>query len=145
MNLLTADDGHVHLPYAKTMELLQSIKVEAIVLGTGKTEVYVFVDPLCPHSRKFMTMVSGNGAMLTKYKYYIFLYTIPRLKSEAVVEAIYASKDPVSTMLDIMVEKQEPVLGARSAQADKTVSDIASVALEMDVYKRPYIIVAGQE
>jgi len=144
--LLTAEEtqAHRHLSYDKTMALLHSIKGEAIVLGTGKTEVYVFVDPLCPHSRKFMTMVSRNGKMLTKYKYYIFLYSIPRLKSEAVVAAIYASEKPDDLLLKIMVDKQ--TLQTRTGgPACKTVADIAFVAGALDVYKRPYIIVAGQQ
>ena len=144
--LLAAENTreHVHLPYDKTMALLQSIKGEAIVLGTGKTDVYVFVDPLCPHSRKFMTMVSHNEKMLTKYKYYIFLYTIPRLKSQDVVAAIYASDKPADALVKIMVRKQT-LQTCAPGPAGQTVSDIATVAATLDVYKRPYIIVAGQQ
>jgi hypothetical protein len=144
--MLNADGSkkHVRLPYDETMALLQSIKGEAIVLGKGKTEVYVFVDPLCPHSRKFMTMVSRNEKMLTKYKYYIYLYSIPRLKSEATVAAIYASGKPADVLLRVMVGK-EGLKTEMPAAVCKPAADIAAVAKVLDVYKRPYLIVAGQE
>jgi hypothetical protein len=146
MALLHAEgpQKHIRLPYDKAMALLESIKSDAIVLGEGKTEVYVFVDPLCPHSRKFMTMVSGNASMLSKYRYYIYLYSIPRLKSEAVVSAIYASKKPAETLLRVMVGK-ETIPTDPSAPAAKAVSEIAAVAEKIDVYKRPYLIVAKQQ
>ena len=137
-------NGHRMLPYEKSMALLQGIRGEAIVLGGGKTEVYVFVDPLCPHSRKFMTMVSRSEQMLAKYKYYIFLYSIPRLRSEKVVSAIYASPKPSDVLLKVMVDKAPPPIDAGGGQAERTVADIAAVARELDVYKRPYVIVAGQ-
>ena len=145
--LLTADGGREHaaLPYAESVALLQGIRSDAIVLGEGKTEVYVFVDPLCPHSRKFMTMVSGNAKMLTKYKYYIFLYSIPRLRSEGVVSAIYTSEKPLDLLLKIMVDKQTPQTGTFDGRVGKTVADIAAVARALDVYKRPYIIVAVRQ
>ena len=124
---------------------MQGIRGEAIVLGGGKTDVYVFVDPLCPHSRKFMTMVSRSEKMLAKYKYYIFLYSIPRLKSETAVAAIYASEKPADELLKVMVGGQTPPSRMAGGQAGRTVADIAAVARELDVYKRPYLIVAGQQ
>jgi len=144
VTLSNADTSHTHLPYETTIALLKSIQGEAIVLGTGKTDVYVFVDPLCPHSRKFITMVSRNEAMLSKYRYYIYLYSIPRLKSEDVVLAIYASKSPADTLLQVMV-KRETIETCPDRAGERIVSDIAGVAEKLDVYKRPYLIVAAEQ
>lgn len=140
--LFAAEGAHGHLPYAKSIELVKSIQHEAIVLGSGDKAVYVFVDPLCPHSRKFISMVSRHPKMLSKYRYYIFLYSIPRLHSEATVAAIYASPDPVEALLEVMVDQK-----AMEGDVDVTrtlVSKIARIAEKIDVYKRPYLIMAKQ-
>lgn len=130
--------GHKHLPYDTSVQLLKSIQNDAIILGNGKKQIFVFVDPLCPHSRKFITMISKSSKMLSKYRYYIYLYRIPRLKSTDVVSAIYMSQNPLETLLHIMVDhKTDSTQGDESALAK--VSRIEAVAQEMDVYKRPYL------
>ena len=131
---------HKHLPYEITASLLQTIHNDAIVLGSGEKHVYVFIDPLCPHSRKFMRMVSTNPKMLSKYQYHLFLYTIPRLKSTEVISAVYVSEDPIEALLSIMVEeKVQYAKGNKSTQTK--VDKITLVAKEIDVYKRPFIFI----
>ncbi len=129
---------HTHLPYDISETLLKSIQNDAIVLGNGKIPIFVFVDPLCPHSRKFVTMVSKNPMMLSKYRYYIYLYSIPRLKSTDVVSAIYMSPYPREMLLQVMVEhKVNATHGDEETRA--RVARITSVAEKIDVYKRPYL------
>jgi arsenate reductase-like glutaredoxin family protein len=131
---------HKHLSYDASITLLQSIQNNAIVLGNGKKMVYVFIDPLCPHSRKFIKMVSENPIMLSKYQYHLFLYSIPRMKSTDVVSAIYMSKNSLGTLLSAMVDEDVHYdKGNDITQA--RVDRIAEVAQEMDVYKRPYIFI----
>lgn len=129
-----------HLTYDQSLSLLQAIHNDAIIFGSGKKHIYVFVDPLCPHSRKFITMVSENPKMLSKYKYYIFLYGIKRMKSSDVISAVYISKNPIETLLQIMVEeKVEYHKGDEIIK--RKVNRIATVAQKMNVYKRPYIFI----
>jgi len=131
---------HQHLSYEASVSLLQTIHNDAIVLGNGGKTVYVFIDPLCPHSRKFITMVSKNPTMLSKYQYHLFLYSIPRMKSTDVVSEIYRSEDPIGTLLEVMVE--EKVHDAKKDEITKSKVDrIATVAKEMNVNKRPYIFI----
>lgn len=133
-------EEHKHLSYEASVSLLKSIHKDALVLGNGEKTVYVFIDPLCPHSRKFIKMVSKNPKMLSKYKYRLFLYSIPRMKSTDVVSAIYLSENPIKTLLKAMVdedvhyEKGNEIIKAR-------VNRIAVVAQDMDVHKRPYIFI----
>jgi len=132
--------AYKHLSYDASVSLLKSIHNDALILGNGGKTVYVFIDPLCPHSRKFITMVSENPKMLSKYQYHLFLYSIPRMKSTDVVSAIYLSETPIETLLNTMVdedvhyEKGNEIIKAR-------VDRIAVVAQEMDVHKRPYIFI----
>lgn len=131
---------HKHLSYDASMTLLQSIHDDAVILGSGKKHVYVFIDPLCPHSRKFIKMVSENPIMLSKYQYHLFLYSIPRMKSTDVVSAIYMSKNALGTLLSVMVDEDVHYdKGNDITQA--RVDRIVEVAQEMDVYKRPYIFI----
>ncbi|MCW8821649.1 MAG: hypothetical protein OQK45_05450 [Sulfurovum sp.] len=131
---------HKHLSYNVSASLLQSIDSDAIILGSGKKLVYVFIDPLCPHSRKFITMVSQNPKMLSKYQYHLFLYSIPRMKSTDVVSAVYMSENPIETLLQIMVEDRVHYDKGNKMTKAK-VDRIATVAEEIDVYKRPYIFI----
>lgn len=131
---------HKHLSYDVSVSLLTSIHNDAIILGSGKKLLYVFIDPLCPHSRKFITMITKNPMMLLKYQYHLFLYSIPRLKSTDVVSAVYTSSNPIETLLEIMVE--ENVYTEKGNETTKAkVNRIATVAQEIDVYKRPYIYI----
>lgn len=135
---------HKQLSYDLSLTLLQSIKNDAIVYGKGKKIIYAFIDPLCPHSRKFVSMVSKNPKMQSKYQYHFFLYTLPRLKSTEVVSAVYMSPTPVKTLLDIMIDDKVQKKKSDEATAAK-VNRIDNVAKEMDVYKRPYIFVVHEE
>jgi hypothetical protein len=85
-------------------------------------------------------MVNKNTKMLSKYKYHLFLYSIPRLKSTDVVSAVYMSSNPIETLLEIMVE--EKVYTEKGNKTTKAKVDrITTVAQEIDVYKRPYIYI----
>jgi hypothetical protein len=138
--LCSNEQQHRHLTYDLSLSLLQTIHKDAIVYGYGRKIVYVFVDPLCPHSRKFLNMISKNPLMIEKYQYHIFLYSIPRMKSTDVVSAIYMSKNPVETLLRIMIDDEIDHSNGNTVTRAK-VHRIERVAKEMDVYKRPYIFI----
>ena len=128
------------LSYEKSVPLLQSINNDAIILGSGNKHIYVFIDPLCPHSRKFIRMVSHNKKMLAKYQYHLVLYSLTRLKSADVVSAIQLSPHPIETLLEIMVEGK--VMYNKGNELIKEKADrIATVAKTINVYKRPYIFI----
>jgi len=133
---------HTHLSYELSLSLLQTIDDDAIVIGTGKKVIYVFLDPLCPHSRKFMSMISKDPKMISKYQYHLFLYSIPRMKSTDVVSSVYLSPTPAETLLQIMVEdKIQYEKGNATTQAK--VDRIDTIANKMDVFKRPYIFIVN--
>ena len=135
-----AQKEHKHLSYELSVSLLKSIDKDAITLGSGKKIIYVFIDPLCKHSRKFITMVSKNPKMLSKYQYHLFLYSIPRMESTDVVSAVYMSPNPVEILLEIMVENWVDYENGNEMTKSR-VDRIDAVAKEIDVYKRPYIFI----
>jgi len=58
------------LPLSQSLPYLQTIEHDALILGEGPTKVYVFVDPYCPNSRNFLSLIDENSKMRSKYTYY---------------------------------------------------------------------------
>jgi len=132
---------HIKLPLSQSLPILETIKGDALHLGRGERQVYLFVDPLCPHSRDFIDLIATNEKLLQRNNYNIYLYTLKRLHSEKVVMAIYMSEDPLHTLLDVMVRKDKIKVEVKPSQDVRLkVAAIESVAKKLDVYKRPYLI-----
>jgi hypothetical protein len=128
------------LPLSESLPMLKTITQHAIHIGQGKTDVYVFVDPKCPRSREFVTMIAQSKRMQSLYHYQIFLYELKRFKTKNLIETIYASSDPKKMMLEIMVEKKEQLTMRKSTKARSKIKAISGVAHRIDVYKRPYLV-----
>ena len=63
-------------------KLLESIEEHAIRLGNGKAcKTYVFIDPMCQYSKKYLTKIMTNEKALEIDSYYIFLYKLPKYDS----------------------------------------------------------------
>lgn len=127
---------------SQIVNLIRPIEPLAIMYGTGDIKAYVFIDPKCPHSRDFLSMLYGNDKMLTTYRYYIFLYELKRLKSHDLIRTIYASPSPLQKTLRVMVGGKEMKESTTfSATVEDRVDSIASVAESIGVNKRPYLII----
>ncbi len=140
---LLADDviGHKKMPLQQSLPIVQTIENSALRMGTGPVKVYAFVDPMCPHSRNFVEMIAESEKMRAGYSYYFYLYSLPRMHSEAMVTTIYDNANPVELMLDVMVRhKKVQVQKTAAKSVFQKIEAIASVAEKLDVYKRPYII-----
>lgn len=140
---LAANDvkEHKKLPLEVSLPLLKTIESSAIRMGNGPVEVHVFIDPLCPHSRNFIEMIAESEKMKSRYSYRFYLYTLPRMHSEAIVATIYDNDDPLALLLDVMVYKKEVAVKRVSNQAvTHKIDAIAKTAQQLDVYKRPYLI-----
>lgn len=128
------------LSYNESIDLVHSIQTYGIRYGEGKQNVYVFVDPLCPYSRKFISMISSKAKMLSKYKYTIYLYEIPRLHSADTIASIYSAEDPKNMLLEVML-KDKKTLRKPTEKTETTVNAITDVAEKLHIKKRPFIIV----
>ncbi len=128
------------LSYNESIKYVHSIQTYGIEYGEGQQNVYVFVDPLCPYSRKFISMISKKKKMLSKYKYIIYLYEIPRLHSASTIAAIYKAKEPIVTLLEVMLhDKKTSSLSTK--KTDNRVNAITQVAQRLHIHKRPFIVV----
>ena len=126
----------------KALALLASLKSDAIEAGSGPTDVYVFVDPNCPHSRDFVDMVFGNEKMLQRYHYYFFLYPLPLFRSGTAVNAIYSAPSPKAAMIDYMIRRHRFTLRSRVTPpaVQMKIRRIVKAAEQIGIVKRPYLI-----
>ena len=132
------------LPLQQSLPYLKSIERDAIVMGEGAVKVYVFIDPKCPNSRNFVSLVDENEKMRAKYTYYFFLYELKRFHSSELIGQIYSSKNPLETLKTVMIHDKPPANTADPAVSGK-ISEIAKVAETLNVYKRPYLIMVKRE
>ena len=130
---------HKKLPLEVSLPHLQTIEDMALRLGNGPVKVYVFVDPLCPHSRNFLSLIYESKKMQERYSYYLFLYTLPRFHSEKIVAGIYQSETPLKQLIEIMLHGKTIKINKNIKVASK-IHKIAQVAETIDVYKRPYLV-----
>lgn len=127
--------------YKQTYSLLSSIDKYAIIMGDGQKDVYVFLDPLCKYSRKFMHLATSNEKLLHQYRFHLFLYEIPRLHSEKVIKAIYESDKQLDILKKIMLQDQR----FQGTKDKIQIEEIATVAKMLGVFKRPFIVVSQEE
>lgn len=127
------------------MALLQPIEQHAMIYGEGERKVYVFVDPKCPHSRDFMSMINENTKMRSMYRYYIFFYELKRFNSHDLIKTIYTSAAPLQRTLEVMVGAKElPIESRNELKIEAKIDDIARVADLIGVSKRPYLIITKE-
>jgi len=140
--IFTAQVNASEYTNTQKIALIQPIEHDAIVYGEGERKVYVFVDPKCPHSRDFITMINESSKMRSSYRYYIFFYELKRFHSHDLIAAIYASSSPLQRTLEVMVgDKEIPIDTRIDPKIEAKIEDIARVADTIDISKRPYLII----
>jgi len=128
------------VPYETNIKSVQSIQQDAIIYGSGDHNVYVFIDPWCQYSRKFISMVTNNPVMLAKYRYHLYLYGIPRLHSQNAIAAVYRAKDPLKRLLKIMIH-DDKTTAPLTPLVQAKISAIKTIAGQLHVNKRPFLII----
>lgn len=132
------------LPLEISLPHLQSIESLGLVMGNGPVKAYVFIDPNCPNSQNFVSLINESEKMRERYTYYFFFFELKRFNSSAVISQIYSASNPIQTMKQYMIHHQNLSQAANPSVSGK-IAQIAKVAETLDVYKRPYIIMAKRE
>lgn len=123
--------------------LLDSISKYAIRIGTGSmSKAYIFVDPMCPHSKKLISKISNNKKIQERNSYFIFLYKLPKYESNTLSQYIYQAKHPAKALEKIMVENENISLETLKIdqKKQKMMQEIADVGKELNAQIRPYTI-----
>lgn len=131
---------------AVAIELLETIKTDAIVLGNGKIEVHTFIDPLCKMSQRYLALLyKRNYEIFSKYTIYLYLHEIKSKKSKKHILSIMDATSPERMLTSIMLKKDKSQLKYRySGENLRTFDNIANVAEKIGVNKRPYIMINGK-
>ncbi len=131
---------------AVAIELLETIRTDAIVLGNGKIEVHTFIDPLCKMSQRYLALLyKRNYEMFSQYTIYLYMHEIKSKKSKKHILTIMNAKSSERMLNTIMLEKDMTQLTSRySGKSRRTFEEIANVAKKIGVYKRPYIMINGK-
>lgn len=129
-------------PLSVALPLLQSIDQYAIVLGSGPTHMYAFIDPVCPRSREFVSMIVESEKMRERYTYHFFYYELARFHSINLIGTIYSDKEPLDMMKKVMVdEKKIPQIEVFSLDVSSQIKAINGIAKKLNIDKRPYLFV----
>jgi len=131
---------HKKLPLAISLPYLKTIQPYAIELGSGPMDIHVFVDPKCPRSQEFMTLVSQSEKMQRLYHYHFYLYELKRFKSHPLITSIYSSKDRLKAMQAVMIKKTTIPTLEVNKKVRQIMKAIEKVGEALDVYKRPYLV-----
>lgn len=128
------------------IELLETIKEDAIVLGTGEIEVHTFIDPLCKMSQRYLALLyKRNTDIFSKYTIYLYLHEIKSKKSKRQILSIMDAVSSERMLTSIMLKKDMSKLKYRySGENLRKFDKIANVAEKIGVYKRPYIMLNGK-
>lgn len=130
----------------ETLNVLDGLDRDAIVIGHGKKVVHAFIDPLCPLSQMYMRhLYEHRDRMFEKYSIHLYLLELHGKHSGGLIRNILASDRPEEILKCVMVNHDpyvpEPV---KSAPVEETVQEITRAAEKIGVYKRPYIIINGK-
>lgn len=135
---------HKKMSFNEALPYFESIKESEIIIGTGSDDIYLFIDPVCPHSRAFISLIHDKEDMQKKYKYHIWLYRLPKFKSIPYIYAIYNKNGPDRLVLlyDIMLNDNKKIsLRLSNNEVILNYKKIEAIATLMDIYKRPYLFV----
>ncbi|QOY53218.1 thioredoxin fold domain-containing protein [Candidatus Sulfurimonas baltica] len=128
----------------KPHDLLDSISDHAIRIGNGNSnKIYIFVDPMCPYSKKLITKISEDKMLQLMNSYYIFLYRLPKFESDKLTQHIYQSDDKKACLENVMVNNKQINLDNIQISTDKQkiIDKIATVGKKLNMVHRPYMMV----
>ncbi|MEJ2499590.1 MAG: hypothetical protein P8Y65_00390 [Campylobacterales bacterium] len=128
---------------AAALPLLEPLKRDAIEIGEGAKDAYVFVDPKCLKSADFLDAIRENATLRKQFHYYIFLYDMPQAPSEEVINAVYTAASPKEAMFTYMLEHKRlsKETNETPAAAQERIRRIKKAAEQIGIDKTPYLIV----
>ena len=128
------------------IELLETIKNNAIVLGSGKIEIHTFIDPLCSMSQRYLKLLyKRNKNIFSKYTIYLYLHEIKSKKTKKHILNIMSAESSERMLRAIMLGKEEfDLKDIQDEKSKNTFNKIADIAKKIGVYKRPYIMINGR-
>jgi hypothetical protein len=128
---------------AVVLPLLEPLKSDAIEIGEGMKDAFVFVDPKCLKSADFLDAIRENATLRKQFHYYIFLYDMPQVPSAEVINAVYSAPSPKDAMFTYMLKRKRlsQETNRTPAAAQERIKRIKNAAERIGIDKTPYLIV----
>jgi len=87
---------------------LREVGKDSISIGTGENIEYIFIDPDCKYSQRFLTKIVNNKEALAYTTYKFVLAKLDKFNSNAKINYIRSAKDPKEALISFMVKKEYP-------------------------------------
>lgn len=134
------------IPTEQAVKIMEPILEYSISLGTGKRTIYAFIDPLCPHSRSWIDMVSSEKRLQEMYTYKFWLYRLPKFNSDYAIYHIYNSDDVLNELLMIMTRGKElnnvyPEGYVPNKEIIKKIQNISAIGEKLKATRRPTLFI----
>lgn len=120
---------------------LAELKKDAIVIGEGPTDAYVFADPKCTYSQDLIDTVVHSVALRKRFRYHIFLFNMPQVDSSREIDAIYAAPAPGDAMRTYMLDHQPLKQPPLTPAVRKKIERIQEAAEWLQIEKTPFIVI----
>lgn len=128
----------------KPRVFLEKLSKYAIRVGSGDlSKVYMFVDPMCKHSKRVITKLFESNTLQRDNSYYIFLYRLEKFESDKLNQYIYQSDNPKDALEEVMVFELDVDLDEFVVLPEtiKALNEIERVGEKLEITRRPYLIV----
>ena len=142
LSIFASEEQFKHLKDAKEPRiLLESIQEHGIKIGDGKLKTcYVFVDPMCPHSKNFIRLITKDPMLQLQNTYYVFLHKLSKFDSAKLIHYIYTAENQEKALTDVMVKNETVVLDnfTLGPKLSENIQNITNVGKSLDIKIRPY-------
>lgn len=126
------------------LEVLNTLKDNAIVFGTGDNEIHTFIDPYCELSQRYLSFIfSKKDRMFSKYTFYFYLYELKGKNSFNMITTILSSEYKDTALKTVMIDHLE-IVPDDNGDAQDDIDEIEYAAKKIGVFKRPYILINGR-
>lgn len=128
-------------------QMLHALKRDAIVIGHGKKDAYVFVDPKCHRSAEFLEAVLESEKLQETFRYYLFVFDMPQVDSHKVVNAVYNAEVPLEALKTYMLLRKRisQESDATPQSARERIERIEQTAKTIGIDHTPYLIVDSDQ
>lgn len=134
------------------MQMIEPLLDEAISIGHGDRTITAFVDPMCPHSKNYIDMISSSKHLHEMYSYKIYLKKLDKfnkpeadLKSEDLIAKIYQADNPKEAMMQIMVENNNKIKFNPNKDVSEKINTISELGDNVQADRRPYLVIETRE
>lgn len=154
VSIMASEIEHKEPELPVCIPTLEKSEDMAITVGKGENKMYVFVDPYCKYSKQFIKKITQDKSLKDSYTYKIFLLKLDKLDSTNAIEYIYSANNKLNALLEVVndgiegkcTKKKKYSFNRQNlGKVKHMISKLKQLDERLDIYKRPYIVVANKD